>query len=265
MVVVGLYGKNAMVFGEFAASTFGPASFHLVTVDRMPPAERDQWMAAGRLSAFAAVSPYAPPRDYAPYFASSDLPGWPPQVTRLDHVTVRAPNFNHWFILEAQRVRRHDVAEYLSSHPLGYARNVWEGLVALSGPTTEWHPRTGQADSPHAGHRQRLGAYEAGYNFVLHRMVLAPVGVYVLVPIVLIWATLKVPECWRGSGASARARGALLAFSVFQVVFVIAVSSMATFLESSRYRFQVEPFIWILSALALVSLTHGRVSHRRDV
>jgi hypothetical protein len=47
---------------------------------------------------------------------------------------------------------------------------------------------------------------------------------------------------------------------MFQVVFVIAVSSAATFLESSRYRFQVEPFIWILTTVALLSvMPYGRL------
>lgn len=264
-LVVGLYAKNAIVFGAFAASTFGPASFHLVTVAHMPRAERDAWMSEGRLSPFAAVSPYAPPRDYAPFFATADRPGWPPQVTRLDQATVAAPNYNHWFILEAQRVRQRDVEAYLWSHPLGYARNVGAGLAALFGPSTEWHPRTGQPASPHAGHRRLLGGYEAGYNTALHGLVLAPVGVYVLLPLVLAWAAWDASACWRDGRAAARARGALLAFCVFQIAFVVAVSSMATFLESSRYRFQVEPFIWILSALALVSLRHGRVPDRRDV
>ncbi len=75
LVLVGVYGKNLALFGEFAASTFGPASFHLVTVDRLPLAERDQWIAEGRLSPFAAVSAYAPPRDYLPYFGTSEHAG----------------------------------------------------------------------------------------------------------------------------------------------------------------------------------------------
>lgn len=264
-LVVGLYAKNAIVFGAFAASTFGPASFHLVTVALMPRSERERWMAEDRLSPFAAVSPYAPPRDYAPYYATSDLPGWPPQVTRLDHVTVPAPNYNHWFILDAQRARQRDVEEYLWNHPLDYARNVRAGVVALFGPSTEWHPRTGQPASPHAGHRRVLGPYEATYNTAVHGLVLAPVGVYVLLPLILLWGLWKAIACWRDGHGATRARGALLAFCVFQIVFVVAVSSMATFLESSRYRFQVEPFIWILSALALVSLIHGRVPDRRNV
>jgi hypothetical protein len=260
LLVLAVYGKNAFLFGEFAASTFGPASLHLVTVDRMPRSERDQWIAEGRLSPFAAISPYAPPRDYANLFASSDLPGWPPQVTRLEQVSVAAPNFNHWFILVGQRARRGDAAAYLRAYPLTYFRNVGTGVVAMLGPSTEWHPRTGLPSAPHAGHRRLLERYEAAYNAAVHRLVLAPVGIYALLPLVLIQATRSAVVTWRRGDAARRARAAVLGFCMFQVVFVIAVSSAATFLESSRYRFQVEPFIWILTTVALLSvMPYGRL------
>jgi hypothetical protein len=266
LLVLAVYGKNAFLFGEFAASTFGPASLHLVTVDRMPRAERERWITEGRLSPFAAISPYAAPREYASLFASSELPGWPPQVTRLEHVSVAAPNFNHWFILVGQRARRGDAAAYLRTYPFNYARNVWAGVVAMMGPSTEWHPRTGSPSSPHAGHRQLLGRYEAAYNTVVHRLVLAPIGLYTLLPLVLIQATRSAVVAWWRSDAAGRAGAAVLAFCTFQVLFVIAVSSAATFLESSRYRFQVEPFIWILSTVALLTLLpYGRLPDRRHV
>jgi hypothetical protein len=57
----------------------------------------------------------------------------------------------------------------------------------------------------------------------------------------------------RSNDPVARARGILIGYCTFQVAFVITVSSMATFLESSRYRFQVEPFIWVLTALVVVN------------
>jgi hypothetical protein len=266
LLVLAVYGKNAFVFGEFAASTFGPASLHLVTIDRMPRAERDRWIAQGRLSPFAAISPYAPPRDYAHLFASSDLPGWPPQVTRLDQASVPAPNFNHWFILVGQRARRGDTAEYLRTYPIDYGRSVWTGVVAMMGPSTEWHPRTGAPSSPHAGHRQLLGQYEAAYNAVVHRLALAPAGLYALLPLVLIQASRSAVPAWRRGDSAGRARAVVLWFCTLQILFVIAVSSAATFLESSRYRFQVEPFIWILATVALVTLLpYGRLPDRRHV
>jgi hypothetical protein len=266
LLVLVVYGKNAVLFGEFAASTFGPASFHLVTVDRMPRTERDQWIAEGRLSPYAAISPYAPPRAYAPHFSASGLPGWPPQVTRLDNPTVGAPNFNHWFILEAHRARRHDVEAYIAARPLDYLRNVWVGLQALLGPSTDWHPRTGTPASPHDGHQAVLGPYVAAYNTVVHRAPVAPVGVYMFLPLVLAWAAWQAWRLLHAAAPADRARGALIAYCAFQIVFVIAVSSMATFLESSRYRFQVEPFIWLMVTLLVSSFwSYGRLPDRRHV
>jgi hypothetical protein len=266
LLVLLVYGKNEWLFGEFAASTFGPASLHLVTVDRMPRSERDRWIADGRLSPFASISPYAPPRDYARFFGRSDRPGWPPQVTRLERDRVAAPNFNHWFLLEAHRARRQDVENYLHAHPLRYLANVWSGLVAVLGPSTEWHPRTGTPASPHAGHRRVLGTYEAAYNRALHGFFAPPAGLYVLLPFVLAWSVWRAMVHLRSGEQAARARGVLIGYCTFQIVFVITISSMVTFLESSRYRFQVEPFIWVLVALLAVSLLpHGRVSDRRHV
>ncbi|MCC7178763.1 MAG: hypothetical protein IT177_10265 [Acidobacteria bacterium] len=247
-LLVALYLKNLIVFGAFAASTFGPASFHLVTVDRLPRDVRDQWIRDGLLSPFAAISAYAPPREYARFFATPDLPGWPPQVTRLEHVAVRAPNFNHWWLIEVHRARSADVRRYLRERWFEYPATVLTGLGDYFGPSTSWHPRAGLPGAPHAGHRALLGVYESAYNRTLHTFPFAPVGVYVLLPVILVWAARIAWSLLRQGDRGARARGAVLAFLVLQVLYVTAASTMLTFLESSRYRFQVEPLIWVLTA-----------------
>ena len=263
LLLAGVYAKNLALFGEFAASTFGPASFHLVTVDRLPLDERNRWIAEGRLSPFAAVSAYAPPRDYSQFFETSEQAAWPPQLTRFEHPSVDAANFNHWFLLEVHRARRQDVVHYLRARPWGYAQNVIAGLRDLFRPSTEWHPRTGTDRSPHAQHRQVLGVYERGYNDVVHRVPVAPVGLYVFLPLVWLWGLWQALSLVRG-GAGERARGALLLFCLFQIVYVIAASSMLTFLEESRYRFQVEPLIWLVTTLCVTTI-YGHLSDRRHL
>ncbi len=264
LLLVGVYGKNLALFGEFAASTFGPASFHLVTVDRLPIAERDRWIAEGTLSPFAAISAYAPPRDYLRFFATSERADWPPQLTRLEHPSVKAANFNHWFLLEVHRARRQDVLHYLRLRPWGYLQNVMAGLRDLFRPSTEWHPRTGTDRSPHAQHRQILGAYERWYNGVVHRFPIAPFGLYVFLPLVWLWGMGRAFSLVRRGGDEERARGALLLFCLFQILYVIAASSMLTFLEESRYRFQVEPMIWLVTTLC-VATVYGHLSDRRHL
>ncbi|MCC7124801.1 MAG: hypothetical protein IT178_08125 [Acidobacteria bacterium] len=245
-----LYAKNEWLVGEFAASTFGPASFHLVTVDRLPKAERDAAIRRGMLSPFAAISAYAPPRRYLLFFASPDLRGWPASITRLDQVRVKAPNFNHWFLLKVHDARRRDAARVLVAYPLNYIRSVVAGLLAFSSPSTMWHPATGTSRSPHAQHRAVLGAYEDRYNAVVHGGPLAPVGLYALVPLLLLWGVWRTVTWWRRGGRDT-ARALLLALLLFQIAYVTAASTMLTFLESSRYRFQIEPCLWLLAAAAV--------------
>ena len=254
VLLVAVYAKNLWLFGEFAASTFGPASYTLVTVAQLPHDVRDAWVREKKLSPFALTSVYAPPREYAPYFATPTHERWPPQLTRLEHREVNAANFNHWWLLEVHRARRADVYAYLRDRPLDYVRNVATGLRDLLGPSTAWHPRDGTPASPHYQHRQVLGRYESWFNRVLHSVPVAPIGLYTFLPLVLVWTLILARSLVRSSDATGRARGALLIFCVVQIVYVVAASTMLTFLESARYRFQVEWAIWLVTAVCISSL-----------
>lgn len=252
-LVAALYLKNLLLFGDFGASTFGPASYTLVTVDRLPAAERDRLVEQGLLSPFARISVYAPPRQYADFFTTADRPGWPPQLTRLEHRGVAAPNFNHWWLLDVHRTRRSDVLYYLRTRPFEYLANVAEGLRAMHEPSTTWHPRDGTAASPHYRHRQVLGFYEAWFNRLVHGWPRAPIGLYAFLPLLIAWAGVHGWRLARSADRGLQARGVLLLFCAFQIVYVEAASSMLTFLESSRYRFQVEWAIWLLAAVAIAN------------
>ena len=107
-LVVALYVKNLIVFGTFSAFTYGPSSYAHVTVSHLPPETKAQWVHDRRLSPFAALSPYAGPREYLRVYSGTPPTNWPSQLTDLDRPTVHAPNFNHWVILEANRRRNAD-------------------------------------------------------------------------------------------------------------------------------------------------------------
>lgn len=260
LLLVALYGKNLWLFGEFAASTFGPASYTLVTVAHLPPDVRDAWVREGKLSPFATTSVYAPPRDYARYFADPEHERWPPQLTRLEHREVSAPNFNHWWLLEVHRARRADALAYLRDRPRDYVANVAAGLRDMFGPSTAWHPRDGTPASPHYQHQRVLGGYEAWFNRVLHSLPVAPIGLYIVLPVIVVWALALAWKLLRSGGNANRARAALLIFCVFQIVYVVAASSMLTFLESARYRFQIEWAIWLIVAACIASRASRTVS-----
>jgi 4-amino-4-deoxy-L-arabinose transferase-like glycosyltransferase len=244
-----LYVKNLLVFGLFDVFTFGPVSLDLVTIRQLPPALRDTWIAERKLSPYAAIDVFAGPREYLPYFARSDNPAFPPELSLLERPSVRAPNYNHWLFLEVMQKRRSDAFAYLRSLPGPYAHTVWRGMQDFFSPSTKWHPFDERGGSPHEQVRQVLGAYERFYNRLLHGFPGAPVGFYILVPLVLLWAIGRAFP--RRVSTAPPALTALLVFCVLQIGYVFLASCLFTFQESARYRYQIEAFIWLLAALAL--------------
>jgi hypothetical protein len=256
-----LYIKNYIRFDSFAATSAGGANLTLVTVSRMPKKMREDWVRSGKLSPFAKISVYAPPRAYLPYFESAFSERWP-ELSALEHSNGK-PNYNHWFFMEANRRRAADARTVLAARPMEYARTVLLGLQQIFGPSTKWHPKTGKPQSPHHQHEQVLGRYAAAYNGFVHGWPRAPVGLYWLVPLLLAMA---LHRAWQlravaAGTAAERAELGLLLFCMFQIFYVVVTSSLFTIGESARYRFQIETLIWILAAHAALRLARS-VSRR---
>lgn len=254
VVLLSLYVKNLLVFGTFSAFSYGPSSYAHVTVSHLAPEVRAEWVREHKLSPFAALSPYAGPREYLSVFNGTPPTNWPSQLNELERPTVKAPNFNHWVILEANRERNDDAWYYLRTQPLDYATNVLHGLRDLFTASTEWHPYTGTERSPHYQHRQVLGGYEAVVNRAFHSFPVAPVGLYLFLPLVMMWIARRAWQLTRSSDPASMARGAMLCLCLLNIAYVVGISSAFTFLEESRYRYQVESLIWLTTAICLVDL-----------
>jgi hypothetical protein len=252
LVVLAVYLKNLALFGFFGVASQTSFLSH-VTVRRMPLAERHAWVRAGRLSPLATLDVYGSPRQYEPYFVPPPS-GLPPVLADFEKRSSGQPNFNHWFMLDASRLHRSDAVAYVKGRPWAYARTVVSSLAQFFGPTTRWHPHDATPRGPHRAHRALLGAWERVFEAVVHRLPLRGVGLYLLLPLPLAWALGRARLLSRTKAAEARARCAVLAFAVFQIVFVAVLSSFFSYTESSRYRFPVEALIWLLSALWLAEL-----------
>ena len=251
-LLLALYMKNLAVFGVFGATSWGGANLIAVTTARMSEPERRQWVAAGKLSPFALISVFAPPSAYTRLLGSAKSSEWP-QLSELTRPSSGAGNFNHWYYLVINPVRRADARAYLRERPGDYLHTVLtESLVQVFEPSTKWHPYDAEPTSPHFAHRQALGPYEATYNRVVHGFPVAPVGLYALLPAVLAY------NAWFALRRVARrvtrpdARSLLLLFCCFQIVYVVAVSSLFTLGECSRYRYLVEPLIWLVFSVLVV-------------
>ncbi len=259
-LLLSLYVKNYIIFDSFGSTSAGGANLTLMTVARMPKKLRDEWVNSGKLSPFAKISVYAPPRAYLKHFESAHSERWP-ELSALEHSTG-SPNFNHWFFMEANRQRGADAMVVLRARPMEYLRVVLLGLQQIFEPTTKWHPQTGKPGSPHYQHDQALGWYTTLYNRLVHGWPGAPVGLYWLLPLVLAMALHRVWQLRAASTADARAELAILLYCGFQIVYVVVISSLFTIGESARYRFQIEAPIWFLSAHAALRLARSVSSLR---
>jgi hypothetical protein len=109
-----------------------------------------------------------------------------------------------------------------------------------------------------------LGRYESIVNRVMHGFPVAPVGLYVFLPIVLIWTALHAWRLLRSSDPVLVARGAMLGLCLLNILYVVGISSAFTFLEESRYRYQVESLMWVTTAVYVVSLSDKLLAASRS-
>jgi len=249
VLLFALYLKNYVVFGVFGATSWGGANLTLATTQRMPRDQRSEWIEEGKLSPFANISVFAPPSDYLPFLPPDLHFPWP-STNELWRPSVDAPNFNHGLFLQVNRQRQKDAFYFIRTEPFEYLTTVFaRNLPSMFSSTTHWHKLDKQPSSPHYDHRKVLGGYERIYDRLVHSWPVPPVGLYAFLPLFLIWAVRCSYQGWRSTDLRARARAQLLGFCLLQIGFVVSASSLFSSVESARYRYTVEPFIWAVVAL----------------
>jgi len=255
VLLLALYLKNYAVFGVFGATSWGGANLVAVTTRNLPPNVRRQWVRREKVSPFAEISVFAGPAAYANFFESPESGTWPalPILDALDRPSTGADNFNHWWFIDINRQRREDSLYYLKTRPLDYLNTVFRlSLVELFSPTTQWHPDDKGATTPHLEHRRVLGGYERVYNGLVHGLP-APAGLYIFLPFFCGWAVAFARRRFKSSEPEARPQALLISFCLLHMAYVLAVSCLFTAGECARYRYLIEPFIWLIVTRALVS------------
>ncbi len=256
VLILALYLKNYLVFGVFGATSWGGANLTLATTHRMPAELKSRWIREGKLSPFAGINVFAGPEQYLRFFPPNvDFP-WPGS-NELARPSVNAPNYNHGLFLEVNRRRREDSSYFIEARPGDYASTVLgRNLPGIFGSSTRWHPNDRSPRAPHYQHRQVLGGYEQLYDRIVHRFPIPGVGLYVfLLPVCLwaAWVSWVSVRRRRRLDVERRSQATLLGFCLLQVCFVVSASCVFTSQEASRYRYGVEPFIWVLSAAGIAA------------
>jgi hypothetical protein len=238
LMVGAVLAKNYAVFGALTLSTFGGMNLSRVVLDRMDQGERAAWVADGTLSPWAEAGAFRPLAAYTP----------PPKLTPTGVPLLDRPfkadgaaNFHHRAYVDISAALLRDSLVVVRERPWHYARSVWENLKQSLHPASSY--------APLADARTRIDPLVRVYEPLMGWVVLlGPWGAWpVLLPLVLLSAAATL---WRDRTVP-DARWMVTAYLVGNIVYVIAVGALMERTENQRFRFDVDPMIWMLLIVTL--------------
>jgi len=252
LLVVALYSKNAILFGQFTASSWLGMNLASITLHNAPPADIAALVRDGTLSSVARVPAFSP-LEYYPRqplrpseFAAPILviPTKRSGVANLHHIA---------YLRISQRYLR-DALALIRARPDIYLRNgaVAFGIYAL--PATEY---------PFVGlNRHMIGSWDRAWRIVPDGALIALLskpgrpdltdlrslaghaawGWVVLLVVALVGSTAAGLRAFRDP--ELRPRAAMLLFIAFCVAYVTLLGNGIELGENNRFRFVIDPLIW---------------------
>lgn len=263
LLVVALYLKNELVFGEFTSSTWLGMNLATMTVQLLPPEEKQQLLAQGKISDVSLVVPFEPLDRYPARFRTR-----PTGIAVLDEVNKPGgdPNFNNLAYIGIARAYqrdalasiREDPAEYLEAVLVtgwGYLRpnsqslglnernqgilrpleSVYRGLF-LAFPVSA----TANADTP--------APTDDFWGLVWSHVVRRGLALEFGLPLVLLYGGWRVLQLFRraeGNGAGA----ITLAYLGFTCLYFTLITVTLNGREANRVRFEITPCLVALFAV----------------
>lgn len=273
LLTLAWYGKNAILFGSFSASTWLGMNLAGMTTAALPGADRDAWVAAGRLSPVARVHPFSPLDRYAPVVALPPPRGVP--AVDAPRKVDGSPNFNHAAYVPIARFYASDAVSVLRERPDVYAAAVTRAALIHLLPASDYDLI--------ADNLAHLAPYRALFDGILGggallgqfpsaplaRFPPGPGDVFCRAPLL----ALGLPVLFVASVALAAAAGRdprarvvrlALALACWNVAWVAVIGSLFEMGENNRFRVAVNP-CWVLLAGILLQRALTRLSAGRRV
>lgn len=259
LLALSLFAKNAALFGLLGSSSWYGMSAARMTVFRIPKADRLSLVAEGRLSEISRIRPFSPPETYFP------VVGQPPATghAALDAVRIStgAINYNHAVYPAVSRRYAEDALRALRIRPGAYAGALADSFWIFLQPPSDF--------APFALNRQRIATWERVYDFAVYGQTYtydsyptlrreSPIGhalaMLAAVPwlyLVIFVAALVGPSRWAFGQLRTRGTDQAAAITILflagNVVWVMLVGNLAEVGENNRFRFLVEPAVFVLA------------------
>ena len=265
-VVLFWYGKNVNLFGMFSTSSWLGMSFAYNTTAKLPRETVESLVRDNLLSELALIEPFSPVSSYLPYLPPVQKTG----VPALDHEfkSTGAINYNHIAYIAVSRIYLQDGFKVMRQFPARYLLSVAGAFRVFMIPANEYHKLR--------VNREHIKLVESLYNPVIYGQFPSArgeiLGVFSKENLgQAVWSRLKqvgfvivlmylVAVCYGLNLIYKSVRRQPLdlpfiltvSFMWFNIVYVSSVVNLVSNTgENNRFRFMIDPFIWIILGLFL--------------
>jgi hypothetical protein len=261
LLLVAMYAKTYVLFGQFNVCTFSPKNLWIMTVGNMNGEKKVQWVKEGKLSPLSLINRWESVEAYPPEYHRvperfSKIP-----VLANVHKSTGAVNYNHYGLIAAAQLYGRDAKYALLHDPWSYAvavsQSMYRYFIASHALPVSPH------NQAHMG--WMLWIYdELVYGKLPHSWVgswrIVQLGQYppyfvliIALPLVFFYGVARALG-W-GPALSHAQRGTL-AFMCFTILCVFALGCALDFLETARYRFMTDGLSLVLLGMALQQYEH---------
>jgi hypothetical protein len=261
-VILGIYLKNFVVFGQFTSSTWLGMNMGFITY-QLNPQERQFFASQGKLSRISTEMNLGVPLSaYRPYItmpAKTSIPA-------LDQETKPSGsiNYNHLGFLEVGKIYMKDGLFIIRHYPKVYVRSVVIAWFAYFLPTGDFSffdlnlPRIrgierffdivffGQFKQASGKELRQLHAQGTGLLLVMYTGIFLLIGL----PALVIFGTWFLYRGVRKRTLDTP-QGVLLGFMLYNIAYITAVVNFLSTFENNRYRFPLDGYFVVIAALAL--------------
>ncbi|HEY7925258.1 MAG TPA: hypothetical protein VII62_18870 [Vicinamibacteria bacterium] len=255
VLALALPAKNWLLVGSFASSTWLGMNLAHMTTEHLDEATREQWIAAGEISAVARVRAFAPLTDYPEDLRAplASAPAHPALTAALK--SEGSPNLNHSAYVGIARAYQAAALVVIERRPDVYLDRVRRALVSWLRPPTDYIQIV------------PLREAVAGWDRLHSRLLLwsslerrRDGPTLVLVPAAVLFLAALLCR----SPAERRRLSLPLAFPLLAIGWNASVGNLVDVEENNRFRVEVEGLIVALGCWGLIEcLRLARGAYRR--
>ena len=269
LLIMSIYCKNLLVFGNFATSSWLGMNACNVVASTVSIEDRRKMVAEGKLSELALIDRFSPldkyPLKYRDVQRYEDIPALT-EAVKSDGST----NYNHIAYLRISQQYFEDFLQLLKEHPSAYLKGVVQAYLIYFTPNVAFvaflMDRDKIAFLENLYDTYFYGKFDIGLGLSdVRPFSLIPgyrIHLFLLLglPLLLGYGLMLSLRTRAKSRPLDREQRILVLYLCFNIIYVAVVGNMLELGENSRFRFLTDPFYIVLLGLFIQFFVRTRLS-----